>query len=94
MLFLAFFVVNKFKEKTHASLIQSGMSFALNLFITLLPLRSNHLLGELSSRHIIVVPSLSLLGLLVGLCCSCWGPVSRLARLASLGSFFGLRCSS
>ena len=29
-------MVNKFKEKTHASLIQSGMSFSLNLFITLL----------------------------------------------------------
>ena len=26
MLFLAIIVVNKFKEKTHASLIQSGMS--------------------------------------------------------------------
>ena len=32
-----FLVVNKFKEKTYASLIQSGMSFSLNLFITMLP---------------------------------------------------------
>ena len=53
-----------------------------------------HLSGELASRDIIVGPSLSLFGLLIGLCCSSWGPVSRLARLASLGSLFGLRCSS
>ena len=40
MLFLAMTVVNKFKEKTHASLIQSGMSFSLNLFITVSPRRA------------------------------------------------------
>ena len=40
MLFLAIIVVNKFKEKTHASLIQSGMSFSLNLFITVSPRRA------------------------------------------------------
>ena len=50
------------------------------------------LLGDLPSSDIIVNASLSLLGLLVGLCCSSWGPVSRLARLASLGSLFGLCC--
>ena len=53
-----------------------------------------HLSGELASRDIIVGPSLSLFGLLIGLCCSSWGPVSRLARLASLGSLVGLCCCS
>ena len=45
-LFPAIFVMNKFKEKTHASLIQSGMSFSLNLFITFLPRRTCICLGS------------------------------------------------
>ena len=52
MLFLAFFVVNKFKEKTHASLIQSGMSFSLNLFMAVLPrVRASVLGASLEERY-------------------------------------------
>ena len=39
-------MLNKFKEKTHASLIQSGMGFSLNLFIAILPRRTCICLGS------------------------------------------------
>ena len=52
------------------------------------------LLWEMPPSNSIVAPPFSSLGLLFGLCCSSWGPVSRLARLAPLGSLVGLRCSS
>ena len=43
---LATFVINTLKEKTHANLIQSGMCFPLNLFITFLPRRTCICLGS------------------------------------------------
>jgi hypothetical protein len=103
MLFLVLEAINKYKEKTHASLIQSGMSFSLDLSIAFSRAkgravargassreRGAQLVGEMPPSKGIVANSFSSLGLLVGLCCSSWGPASRLARLASLGSLVGL----
>jgi hypothetical protein len=51
MRFLLLDAINKFKEKTHASLIQSGMNFSLNLLIAISRAKGRAVARGASSRE-------------------------------------------